>query len=57
MELLKQTIIDDNRWLAHDPTASELTERYLKILDEHWESIPIEDTSMFRDRIGLTPKL
>ena len=52
---LRVMIMDDNRWLAHDKTASELTERYLKMLDDKWEQQPQEDISSFRKRIGLDP--
>lgn len=52
---LKVEVMSDARWLAHDNTARELTERYLKMLDDHWESQPREDIREFRKRIGLDP--
>ena len=52
---LRVMIQADNRWMAHDPIASEITERYLRMLADNWESQPQEDISQFRDRIGLDP--
>ena len=55
LHYLRVEIMSDARWLAHDNTARELTERYLKMLDDHWESQPREDIRDFRIRIGLDP--
>lgn len=52
---LRIEMMSDARWLAHDNTARELTERYLKMLDDHWESQPREDIRDFRIRLGLDP--
>lgn len=55
LHYLRIEIMSDARWLAHDNTARELTERYLKMLDDRWESQPREDIRDFRLRIGLDP--
>lgn len=54
-EHLRMAIMTDWRWLAHDPVASELTERYRQMLREDWYTVPHEDTPQFRRRIGLEP--
>lgn len=55
LHYLRIEVMSDARWLAHDNTARELTERYLKMLDDKWESQPREDIRDFRTRIGLDP--
>lgn len=55
LHYLRIEVMSDARWLAHDNTARELTERYLKMLDDRWESQPREDIRDFRIRIGLDP--
>lgn len=52
---LRVMVQSDNRWMAHNPIANELTERYLRMLADNWESQPQEDVSQFRERIGLSP--
>lgn len=52
---LRIQVQEDSRWLAHDPVARELTERYLRMLDDRWESQPREFIWKFRERIGLDP--
>lgn len=53
---LRMAIQQDNRWMAHNHIAGELTERYLKILADGWEKIPQEDVSQLRSRLGLDPQ-
>ena len=55
LEHVRQLVLLDHRWLAHDKTADELTARYLKALNEHWYRIGTEDIRLFRERIGLDP--
>lgn len=45
----------DNRWMAHSPVVSELTQRYLLALSDTWEQHSFEDVSALRDRLGLSP--
>ena len=52
---LRVIVMMDHRWLAHDETASALTHRYLKLLDEHWYKQTTEDVSDLRKRLGLCP--
>lgn len=52
---LRRIVMEDNRWMANNPIASELTERYLKLLADDWERHGAEDVSNFRERIGLCP--
>lgn len=53
---LKQTLLDDYRWLAHNEVASALTERYLSIVRDGWEKRVIEPPDRFREKLGLSPK-
>lgn len=52
---LRLMVQADNRWMAHNPIVSELTDRYLRMLSDHWESQPQESVERFRERIGLDP--
>jgi hypothetical protein len=52
---LRITVQQDARWLAHDPVASALCERYAAMLADDWESRSSEDISRFRSRLGLEP--
>ena len=49
-------IRSDWRWLAHDPVARALTDRYVRALRDDWYTLPHEDSGAFRTRIGLDPK-
>ena len=55
MHHLRLTIQSDQRWMAHSPLASALTERYLSILSDGWETRGIERVDYFRARVGLDP--
>jgi hypothetical protein len=55
LEHLRMLVQLDHRWLAHDDTASALTERYLAALAPDWYVREHEDVSYFRQRIGLNP--
>jgi hypothetical protein len=52
---LRIAMLSDARWMAHNPIVSELTDRYLRMLADDWESQPQEEVSQLRDRIGLNP--
>jgi len=52
---LRTIVMMDNRWLANDKTAEALTERYLKLLNEHWYKQSVEDIRLLRERLGLCP--
>lgn len=52
---LRVAVMQDNRWMAHNPIVSELTDRYLRMLSDTWESQPQESVEQFRERIGLCP--
>jgi hypothetical protein len=52
---LRVMVQADNRWMAHNRIVSALTGRYLRMLDDNWESQPQEEVSAFRERIGLSP--
>lgn len=47
----------DNRWMAHSPVVSALTDRYLLALSDTWEQHSFEDVSALRDRLGLSPHM
>jgi hypothetical protein len=53
---IKSTIQDDLRWLAHDPIARTLCERYLSMLVEEWEHVSVPHVSQLRQELGITPK-
>ena len=55
LEFLKNMINDDYRWLAHDPVARKLTERYERATSSNWYEIEHESVSDFRTRSGLDP--
>lgn len=55
LEHLRQLVMADHRWLAHDKTASALTERYLAALAPDWMSRTHMDVCHFRREIGLEP--
>ena len=52
---LRVMVMQDNRWMAHNPIVSEVTDRYLLMLSDTWESQPQESVERFRERIGLCP--
>lgn len=53
LEHLAMMIRSDWRWLAHDPVARALTDRYVRALRDDWYTMPHEDSGAFRTRIGL----
>lgn len=55
LEHLAAMIRSDWRWLAHDPVARELTDRYVRALRDDWYTLPHEDSCAFRTRLGLEP--
>lgn len=54
-EHLAQMIRSDARWLAHDPVARALTERYEAALRDDWYTIKHPWSDAFRRQIGLVP--
>lgn len=54
-EHLRSLILDDWRWLAHDPVADALTTRYRRALSANWYKLEHENVSDFRKRLGLDP--
>lgn len=52
---VRMQLINDSRWLASDPKASAICERYLEMLSEDWQKVSVEDISSFRRRIGSDP--
>ena len=55
LEHVRNLVMTDHRWLAHDKTAEALTSRYLAALNEEWFRIPSEDITQLRPRLGLCP--
>jgi hypothetical protein len=56
LDYLRMMVSEDARWLAHDPTARALTERYEAMLRDDWytgTSLPI---STLRTQLGLDPR-
>lgn len=54
-EHLSQMIRSDARWLAHDPVARALTERYEAALRDDWYTVAHEGPDAFRRKTGLEP--
>lgn len=52
---MRSVVQEDQRWMAHNPIVMAITQRYLPLLADDWESKPLEDVSNFRERIGLSP--
>lgn len=55
LEHLRNLILEDWRWLAHDPVADALTTRYKRALSADWYRMVHEDSGNFRRRIGIEP--
>jgi hypothetical protein len=54
-EHLSQMIRSDARWLAHDPVARALTERYEAALRDDWYTVAHDGPDAFRRKTGLEP--
>lgn len=54
-ENLRVMLNGDARWLAADPVAAALTDRYQRAVAEDWYKLPQEDVSKLRTRLGLDP--
>jgi 2-hydroxychromene-2-carboxylate isomerase len=52
---LRTLIQEDNRWLAGNPIADALTERYLAALADDWQMRVFEEQAQLRSRLGLDP--
>lgn len=55
LEWLRTMVYGDARWLASNPIASALTERYEAALRDDWYALDHEDTPRLRTRLGLDP--
>lgn len=55
LEHLRVMVMDDWRWLAHDPVADAMATRYKRALSQSWYQLQHEDAETFRRRIGLCP--
>ena len=55
IEHLRTMLEADQRWLSHDTTANELTQRYLGAMAPDWYRRVHEDTPDLRRRLGLVP--
>lgn len=55
IERLRILLIEDQRWLASDPTSKALTQRYLDVISEDWDTKVIEDSDALRRRLDLEP--
>lgn len=55
LEWLRTMVYGDARWLALNPIASALTERYEAALRDDWYALDHEDTPRLRTRLGLDP--
>ncbi|GHC72973.1 hypothetical protein GCM10007320_09230 [Pseudorhodoferax aquiterrae] len=55
LDHLRILITGDARWLAHDPVARALTERYEAALRDDWYTLTHPSSDAFRRQIGLEP--
>lgn len=55
MEFIRTTVMQDWRWLAGDPVARAITDRYEKVTSRDWYKLEHEPIDQFRRRIGLDP--
>lgn len=55
LEFLRAMIDDDYRWLAHEPLARKLADRYKRAASNNWYTLSHEPISDFRTRLGLDP--
>lgn len=56
LENLRNMVMGDHRYLAHNKVADALTERYLAALAPDWYVKPHFDSWHFRQMIGLEPR-
>lgn len=52
---LRNQLIEDSRWMAHDSKVSALCARYLDMAADDWEKRAVLDVREFRREIGLDP--
>ena len=45
----------DNRWMASNPIAATLTQRYIDALEEDWYTKVFQPSDKIREQLGLTP--
>lgn len=55
LEYLRLQVMEDQRWMAHDPKVSTLCQRYLDMLADDWERRSVRNVSDFRREIGCDP--
>lgn len=55
LENLQVMLRTDAQWLAANPIAAALTDRYAKAAADDWYQQPREDISQLRTRLGLEP--
>lgn len=52
---LRNLINEDARWLATDPKASLLIQRYTELLEDEWYKVQVDDIVGFRQRYRELP--
>jgi hypothetical protein len=52
---LRVQVMQDARWMAHDPKVSAMCARYMDMLEDDWEKRPVRNVSDFRLALGLDP--
>ena len=55
LDHLRLQVMEDWRWMAHDPKVSALCQRYLDMLAADWEKRSVRNVSDFRREIGCAP--
>lgn len=52
---LRNQLMEDSRWMAHDPKVSALCARYLDMAADDWEKRAVQNVRDFRRDIGCDP--
>lgn len=54
-EVLRIALINDQRWMSHNPFIRTLTQRYLDILSPDWKTKVIKDSATVRVELKIEP--
>lgn len=56
LEHLQTILQSDSRWMAHNPVAAELTQRYLDAISEDWYTLAFPHSDKIRTKLNLEPQ-
>lgn len=55
LDFIRTRVLEDWRWMACDPIAEALTDRYKKITSVNWYRLDHEPIDVLRHRLGMDP--